>query len=144
MVKDTISKTCREHKASDLWRKTEHGREWRREYARKYRESHKERLNAAAARYARKHRGTEAYKLFEMKSGPARKAVRQAIINWFLRPLRNCKCECGRQAQQYHHHKGYAKEHWTDVVPVCARCHKRLHLQAKRDAACLTEGADLG
>ena len=35
--------------------------------------------------------------------------------------------ECGKQAQQYHHYKGYAKEHWLDVEPVCIKCHAILH-----------------
>lgn len=30
---------------------------------------------------------------------------------------------CSKPAQQYHHHKGYAPEHWLDVVPVCIPCH---------------------
>jgi len=33
---------------------------------------------------------------------------------------------CHEQAREYHHHKGYAPEHWLDVVPVCAKCHKDL------------------
>lgn len=38
------------------------------------------------------------------------------------------KCtKCGRQAEQYHHHNGYAKENWLDVIPVCAKCHHEAH-----------------
>jgi hypothetical protein len=37
-------------------------------------------------------------------------------------------CKCGKQATQYHHHKGYERNAWLDVVPVCAACHKKLHL----------------
>jgi hypothetical protein len=33
---------------------------------------------------------------------------------------------CTAQAKDYHHHKGYAPEHWLDVVPVCIICHKNL------------------
>lgn len=37
---------------------------------------------------------------------------------------RDLKCSnCGRQAVHYHHHKGYEKEHWLDVIPLCGRCH---------------------
>lgn len=36
------------------------------------------------------------------------------------------KCKCGKQAEQYHHHKGYAPEHWLDVVPVCKKCHRKI------------------
>lgn len=30
---------------------------------------------------------------------------------------------CGREAQSYHHHKGYAREYWLDVIPLCNVCH---------------------
>lgn len=32
--------------------------------------------------------------------------------------------DCGKeQAEEYHHHKGYDKEHWLDVIPLCLPCH---------------------
>jgi len=34
---------------------------------------------------------------------------------------------CPKQAQQYHHHKGYDPEHWLDVLPACRDCHSKLH-----------------
>ena len=36
---------------------------------------------------------------------------------------------CPKPAQQYHHHKGYTKEYWLDVVPACRKCHRKLHLK---------------
>jgi len=33
--------------------------------------------------------------------------------------------DCEKQAQQYHHHKGYAPKHWLDVIPVCIPCHNK-------------------
>lgn len=37
---------------------------------------------------------------------------------------KNLKCiRCGNQAKEYHHHNGYTKEHYLDVVPVCSQCH---------------------
>lgn len=40
---------------------------------------------------------------------------------------------CPAKAQLYHHHLGYEKEHWLDVVPVCRKCHKLCHnLKEKR------------
>lgn len=33
-----------------------------------------------------------------------------------------CK-ECGNPAREYHHHNGYAREHWLDVIPLCIPCH---------------------
>ena len=34
---------------------------------------------------------------------------------------------CPAQAEQYHHYKGYAKEHWLDVIPTCRKCHIMIH-----------------
>lgn len=36
-------------------------------------------------------------------------------------------CYCPNKAEQYHHHKGYAKKHWLDVIPVCKKCHRKIH-----------------
>lgn len=35
--------------------------------------------------------------------------------------------ECGEQAKEYHHHNGYSIDRWDDVIPVCYKCHRRLH-----------------
>lgn len=37
---------------------------------------------------------------------------------------------CGEQAEQYHHHKGYAPEHRLDVIPLCKQCHRKIHLKS--------------
>lgn len=40
-----------------------------------------------------------------------------------------CLCEkCGQGAQIYHHPNGYTDGHKYDVIPLCHRCHKLLHL----------------
>ena len=39
---------------------------------------------------------------------------------------RNCS-QCGEPAKEYHHHNGYDIERWDDVIPVCYKCHRRLH-----------------
>ncbi len=31
---------------------------------------------------------------------------------------------CPTRAKEYHHHLGYAPEHWYDVIPVCLKCHQ--------------------
>ena len=36
-------------------------------------------------------------------------------------------CDCGKQAQLYHHHNGYEPEHWLEVTPVCYKCHNSIH-----------------
>lgn len=36
-------------------------------------------------------------------------------------------CDCGANAEHYHHHLGYARSHWLDVVPLCMKCHAKRH-----------------
>ncbi|MEE9354789.1 MAG: hypothetical protein V3U75_04290 [Methylococcaceae bacterium] len=64
------------------------------------------------------------------KHFPERKKAKDAV-DWAIRtgkiPRANTlKCSCGNQAKQYHHHKGYAKEHWLDVIAVCVSCHHNM------------------
>lgn len=53
----------------------------------------------------------------------ARNAVSNAIISRELSRPNIFHCPCGKQAEQYHHHLGYAPEHRLDVIPVCIKCH---------------------
>ena len=53
----------------------------------------------------------------------ARQSVHQRVRRGLMPRVTTLKCECGAQAQHYHHHKGYAKEFRNDVVPVCVKCH---------------------
>jgi len=57
----------------------------------------------------------------------AAEAVRQAIKRGILPPVQTQFCICGNQAKNYHHYKGYAKENFLDVVPVCVSCHRKDH-----------------
>ena len=49
--------------------------------------------------------------------------ISNAIQNGKIQKPSFYKCICGKQAEQYHHHKGYEPEHWLDVIPVCKKCH---------------------
>ncbi len=65
------------------------------------------------------------YKDFKIKS---RVTVSQAIRNNRLPSSKLLKCTyCQNQANEYHHHLGYDKVHWLDVIPICHICHKRIH-----------------
>ena len=58
----------------------------------------------------------------------ARWAVHHAVRNGKLPRPDTFICSCKkRKAQEYHHHKGYAKQRWLDVVPKCTDCHTKLH-----------------
>lgn len=63
----------------------------------------------------------------------AHNAVSTAVRYGKMPHVSTLKCqECGKQAQCYHHHKGYAEKHWLDVVPLCNKCHW-LHNGRERD-----------
>jgi len=56
----------------------------------------------------------------------ARLAVSHAIEQGKLPPAKECPCNCdycNKQASQYHHWLGYAREHWLHVIPLCLDCH---------------------
>lgn len=62
----------------------------------------------------------------------AQNAVRNATRYDKLPRPDTLQCHyCPAQAEQYHHHKGYAPEHWLDVVPACRNCHTKIN--EKRD-----------
>src|SRR5262245_44000112 len=61
----------------------------------------------------------------------AYRAVAQALTAGRLPPVETLACaSCGRPAQAYHHHRGYARAHWLEVAPLCDHCHARAHRAA--------------
>jgi hypothetical protein len=55
----------------------------------------------------------------------ARNAVNDAVIRGVIVAPKHLICSnCKKQAQEYHHYKGYKREHWLDVIPLCRDCHK--------------------
>lgn len=65
----------------------------------------------------------------------ARVAVGTAVRRGKLPPVSTMVCVvCDEaQAEQWHHHNGYEKEHWLDVVPVCRECHGKEHWGGTND-----------
>jgi hypothetical protein len=70
----------------------------------------------------------------------ARNAIRSAVRNGTLPHANTQPCAiCGQRWQpgasrhEYHHVKGYEREHWHTVVVHCARCHAQRGTRA-RDA----------
>lgn len=107
-----------------LYRQSEKGKNTKKRY------EHSEKGKAAHTRYKQSVKGkdtAEQYHLSHPDWRKAHSAVRYAIKNRKLPPVNSLKCACGNQAAQYHHHKGYAPEHWLDVVPVCIKCHNHLN-----------------
>lgn len=57
----------------------------------------------------------------------ARKAINHAVEQGLMPPISVQQCQsCGGQAEHYHHHLGYEKIHWLDVVSLCTQCHQAL------------------
>ena len=85
----------------------------------------------ARKRYKQTEKGKQAYKRYG-KNNPEKKKARckisDAIRAGKLLPAYHYWCACGKQAEQYHHHLGYEPEHQFDVIPVCVKCHKSVHL----------------
>jgi hypothetical protein len=58
----------------------------------------------------------------------ARAAVREAMREGTLPRPDTLPCAgCGGTALEYHHHRGYSRQHWLSVTPLCKPCHTRVH-----------------
>ncbi len=84
-----------------------------------YDKAHPEVARAATKRMREKYPEKEA----------ARYAVKKEVRAGRWPPASGQVCEiCGEaQAQEYHHHLGYAPEHWLHAQAVCVECHTNLH-----------------
>jgi len=119
---ETILERCRRysqehHEAKlDYWRKyhLEHRAE-RAENGQRYNREHPEVNRGAVAKYQRKH--------------PGRRAVSEAARR--LIPLAKVCAMCGKEAR-VRHHPDYSKP--LEVVCLCYRCHRVLHLTIRREA----------
>lgn len=134
-------------KQNKKYRRTEKGQVYQKNYQKHYRKT--EKAKAAQKRYHRKwyyeKNGQKVRKVYEQsnegkvarehakhnygKRHPnrlkARRAVAETIKTGRLPRLDTLQCACGKQAKQYHHHKGYEPKFWLDVIPVCAKCHTK-------------------
>lgn len=65
----------------------------------------------------------------------ARVAVGTAVTRGHLPPAWTMVCSVCQEAQaaHWHHHNGYGKDHWLDVVPVCRDCHGKEHWGGEHD-----------
>lgn len=80
------------------------------------------------------------YQIRNPQKYAARKAVTYATQSGKMPPAKDLDCtECGGQAQEYHHHKGYDDEHWLDVIPVCKKCHVELENLNFSEVRCIIQ-----
>jgi hypothetical protein len=41
---------------------------------------------------------------------------------------------CEQPASEYHHYKGYSKDNWLSVIPLCTDCHGMAHWRKDNDS----------
>ena len=59
----------------------------------------------------------------------AREMVRYHVRVGNIPYPKNLNCiSCNSQAAHYHHHKGYAHKNWMNIIPLCKKCHIKVHL----------------
>lgn len=123
---------CRRVQGKEYWEANkERLRQWTRE--RYYR--NKERHRAIQRRYSASEKGRamqrrkyQRRKAKDLNKVRVRAALSHAIADGKLPSASRLICsECGKQAEQYHHHLGYEPEHWLDVIPLCKKCHDDIH-----------------
>lgn len=59
----------------------------------------------------------------------ARTTVNRAVRRGLLPPAWSMVCDGCQEAQaaEWHHHKGYEREYWLDVIAMCLECHGIQH-----------------
>jgi len=137
--KDGHQEDCKvcHRKADRKYRQTETGKLNHRKGDRKYRQSEKGKITIKEKdkRYKQRENGKLvnwlAVKRFRAKhpeQTKAGRAVNHAIeAGKMARPDTRLCHSCTKPAQEYHHWRGYDPEHYLDVVPVCKKCHKKIH-----------------
>ena len=110
-------KSCK-NDCQNQYRKTEKGRILRQKQSLRYYTSEKGKNKYR--KYSR------IYRIQYPEKRKAMDAVKYAIRIGKLPRPDYLKCHyCQEPAQEYHHHLGYAPEHWLDVVSVCILCHRK-------------------
>ena len=117
------------------YQQSEKGKAVNRKAVAKYRQTPKGKAvrHKKAAKYQKTEKGKATQKRYNIRY-PERRKARHAVeiavkIGQISQP-NSLQCSYGNhQAEQYHHHKGYAKKHWFDVLPTCRKCHNKLHLK---------------
>ena len=100
---------------------------WRANHSEPHRRSVKKYYSSAHGRESNR-QNIARWRARNPKAAAAHAAVRAAIGRGDLPRQCDVKCShCPNQAAEYHHHNGYEKEHWLDVVPVCCACHDAIH-----------------
>jgi hypothetical protein len=91
-----------------------------------------EKGKTARSRYYKSPKGQSVYKKYNerSKSKHAREAVNHAVEAGKIPAAKKLTCiinENCKGRMEYHHHKGYHKKNWFDVIPLCKKHHCIMH-----------------
>lgn len=94
--------------------------------AAKYRRTKKGK--ATKKRYYNSPKGQKTYRKYNeaSKQKLARQAVNHAIEEGKIPAAKELTCvinDCCEGRMEYHHHKGYNKKNWFDIIPLCRKHH---------------------
>ena len=114
------------------YRQTAKGREARRSYQIEYRNDGPGK--DAQRRYQSSEKGIQTHRksvYSDRERNPQRaraySAVSSAVYRNKIPSAKELVCAmCGKDARHYHHHRGYEREFWLDVIPVCNPCQNTL------------------
>lgn len=124
--KDALRSQCKI--CSKQYRQSPQGKRVSRRYARSQkRKAVACKHNQTTKGRATQHRHYIRYHARYPEKYKSRQAVKNAIAKGILPRAKYCLCTCGKPAQEYHHHLGYAREYWLAVVPICIICHRHIH-----------------
>ena len=124
-------KDCAKKRTSD-WSKKNRDKD-RENTRKKYKKHREKRLEYFRERHANNsslfRKRVREYRESSPEKYKAHNAVTNAITRLDLPHASGLVCESCQeaQAQQYHHHNGYAPEHVLDVVALCTTCHGEEH-----------------
>ena len=63
----------------------------------------------------------------DYKQRSARFAVYNAVRNGTLPKVKTLNCVCCQTPARLYHHWSYELEHQTNVIPLCSKCHYKIH-----------------
>lgn len=129
-IKDGYSSYCKlcDKLAVRKYQKTKKGRATLREARKRYQQTKKGK--AIKKRYQQSKKGKATKKRFYIQNinrCKATSAIQHAIKNGKLPQQNTLQCHyCPAQAKQYHH-PSYAPKHYLNVIPICRKCHRKIH-----------------